>query len=600
MKYLTAIPVYNRVYTFGIRDSKFLLSNIEDRTDREWPTIPFDIKNLEDYPPISSNARNRLFLVSDESGSNKWIAIQTRHQTLLVDAPWRDVMIWLRINIVDLGEGNFYVKHMTTNYHMGLGNFYLYPELNPLNLPLIRRPETLTIQEMLSTITEVFNVNEIAEHLPMGKVGRFHKGILVTGPHLWWFDKRGNLAYYLNEYFFEGAISFKKYLEQGETDYGIFQLPRENNGNWESPKLTPAMINGLMTDNVEILSATGTRIVTKTKADRYTGGEYTIAGYGRFGRVDLPDRAVAMIRARLGNCLGLEIRGDRFIGLYNISDIKGLYIRENASWVEPVVKSPMVDVVDIVEEVKELMPEPPALILVDEAPANPLLQFHSNYKQGWQLGTPTGEMVVETANQPEGNTQLELTPQPIVQENPLADGGCPLTACTGTEFFNTLSEDAARILSIKACSDAISNPENHAEITNLIADLKIEAPEKVTWDISAAPVKESFFNVAGDFVSRVDETIVEMMLGDTPIICSGHISNHAEIIPRKMVLGTIYLIDVGGVYGDLIPWTIEPYLNGMSKIQETMVDGEYFSNATHTIIQLAGNIYVAKMHVNIN
>ena len=178
MKYLTAIPVYNRVYTFGIRDSKFLLSNIEDRTDREWPTIPFDIKNLEEYAPLATNARNRLFLVSDESGSNKWIAIQTRHQCLLVDAPWRDVMRWLRINIVDLGEGNFYVKHMTTNYHMGLGNFYLYPELNPLNLPLIRHPETLTIQEMLNTITEVFNVNEIAEHLPMGKVGRFHKGIL--------------------------------------------------------------------------------------------------------------------------------------------------------------------------------------------------------------------------------------------------------------------------------------------------------------------------------------------------------------------------------------------------------------------------------------
>ena len=37
-------------------------------------------------------------------------------------------------------------------------------------------------------------------------------------------------AYYLNEYFFEGAISFKEFLEQGDNDVGLFNLPRERDG----------------------------------------------------------------------------------------------------------------------------------------------------------------------------------------------------------------------------------------------------------------------------------------------------------------------------------------------------------------------------------
>ena len=92
MKYLTAIPVYGRIYNFGIRENKFLLSNIQDREDREWNTLPCDVRTLEDYPPLVQNAKNRLFLVSDDSSANKWVAVQTRNSCLLVDAPWRDVM----------------------------------------------------------------------------------------------------------------------------------------------------------------------------------------------------------------------------------------------------------------------------------------------------------------------------------------------------------------------------------------------------------------------------------------------------------------------------------------------------------------------------
>ena len=129
---------------------------------------------------------------------------------------------------------------------------------------------------------------------------------MVSGPHLWWIDKRNNLAYYLNEYFFEGAISFKKYLEQGDEDVGLFSLPRERDGAWDSPALTPAMVNGLLLDtDLEFIPATGTCISTITKADKGTSGEYILPGYGRFGRIDLTDRVVAMIRTRLGTCLGL-------------------------------------------------------------------------------------------------------------------------------------------------------------------------------------------------------------------------------------------------------------------------------------------------------
>ena len=116
---------------------------------------------------------------------------------------------------------------------------------------------------------------------------------------------------------------------------------------WDSPVLTPAMVNGLLLDtDLEFIPATGTRITTNKKADQNTSGDYIIPGYGRFGRIDLTDRAVALIRSRLGSCLGLDIRGERFVGLYNIADIKALYIRENVVWSEPVVKQPMTELED--------------------------------------------------------------------------------------------------------------------------------------------------------------------------------------------------------------------------------------------------------------
>jgi hypothetical protein len=86
MQYLTAIPVYGRVYSFGIRENKFLLTNEEERIDREWPTLPLDVSTVEDYTPLMTSARTRLFMVADETGVNKWIAVQTRNQCLLVDS----------------------------------------------------------------------------------------------------------------------------------------------------------------------------------------------------------------------------------------------------------------------------------------------------------------------------------------------------------------------------------------------------------------------------------------------------------------------------------------------------------------------------------
>ncbi len=553
MQYLTAIPVYGRVYDFGIRDNKFLLTNIEERVDREWPTLPLDVSTLEDYAPLMTNARTRLFMVSDETGVNKWIAVQTRHQCLLVDAPWRDVMQWLRVNIVDLGDGVFYVKHMALNYHMDLGNFYLYPELNPLNLPLKKQPQTLTIDDILSNISEVLNLAEIKQHLPLGKMGRFHKGLLVSGPHLWWIDKRNNLAYYLNEYFFEGAISFKKYLEQGDEDVGLFSLPRERDGAWDSPALTPAMVNGLLLDtDLEFIPATGTRISTVTKADKGTSGEYIIPGYGRFGRIDLTDRVVAMIRTRLGTCLGLDIRGERFVALYNISDIKALYIRENVTWTEPVVKQPMTEfVADPVVETVE------PIIDLGESETSELKStaYVGGFVGGWQ--SPADMSAVAAGSK---ETQPEVVVETKVEEPAVID---PIETISQEGTVNTLTIDE---------TIHVSQPENSGE-----------------------EFLKSLDN--GTFKSKVVHSFMELALNDQPIICHGYIENHKDIEINRMLKGDIVLIDLGGVYGNLIPWTLADtshsgFITGIS-------NGEYFSSADKTILALDDKLFVADMHVNL-
>lgn len=541
MKYLTAIPVYGRIYNFGIRENKFLLSNIQDREDREWNTLPCDVRTLEDYPPLVQNAKNRLFLVSDDSGANKWVAVQTRNSCLLVDAPWRDVMQWLRVNIVDLGDGVYYIRNMALNYYMGLGNFYLYPELNPLNLPLIRQAGTFTIDEIINSVSEVFNIDEIKDHLPIGKMGRFVRGLVVSGPHLWWVDKRSKLAHYLNEHFFEGAISFKKYLEMDVPDHGIFKLPRESNGSWESPVINPAMISGLlMGEDVEIIPATGTRILTNTKADKNTSGDYTIPGYGRFGRVDIPDRLVAFIRGKLGSCLGLDIRGERFVALYNISDIKAIYIRESAVWVEPVIKQPMVEtVVEVVETVEVVQPDAP---------------YSGNFVAGWQS--------------PE---TLEIKPDPITP------------VVVEVEQLDLAMEQPTEDLVSEVVVETVKE------------DTEVEQPVVVVQNSG-----EEFMNLLDEkepFKTKVVNSFMEIALKGQPIICHGYIENHEDIEVSRMLKGEIILIDLGGVYGNLIPWRAAEqshYNHAMG-----IVNGEYFSSADTTIIYLNDSMYIADMHINL-
>ncbi len=566
MQYLTAIPVYGRVYNFGIRDNKFLLTNIEERVDREWATLPLDVTTLEDYAPLMTSARTRLFMVSDETGVNKWIAVQTRHQCLLVDAPWRDVMQWLRVNIVDLGDGVFYVKHMALNYHMGLGNFYLYPELNPLNLPLKKQPQTLTIDAILNNVSEVLNLGEIKQHLPLGKMGRFHKGLLVSGPHLWWIDKRNNLAYYLNEYFFEGAISFKKYLEQGEEDVGLFSLPRERDGAWDSPALTPAMVNGLMLDtDLEFIPATGTRISTVTKSDKGTSGEYIIPGYGRFGRIELTDRVVAMIRSRLGTCLGLDIRGERFVGLYNISDIKALYIRENVTWTEPVVKQPMTefksDALNESKPVDEDGTVEPAIAQVDaEVSELKSTTYVGGFVGGWQ--SPADMSAVAAGSK-------ETQPEAVVETK-----------------VETSTEDPAPAV------DPIETISQEGSVNTLTIDETVHVSQP-------ANSGEEFLKSIDDgaFKSKVVHSFMETVLNDQPIICHGYIENHKDIEINRMLKGDIVLIDLGGIYGNLIPWTMAD-LNHCGLITG-ISNGEYFSSADKTILALDDKLFVTDMHVNL-
>ena len=554
MKYLTAIPVYGRIYNFGIRENKFLLSNIQDREDREWNTLPCDVRTLEDYPPLVQNAKNRLFLVSDDSGANKWVAVQTRNSCLLVDAPWRDVMQWLRVNIVDLGDGVYYVRNMALSYYMGLGNFYLYPELNPLKLPLIRQAGTFTIDEIINSVSEVFNIDEIKDHLPIGKMGRFVRGLVVSGPHLWWVDKRSKLAHYLNEHFFEGAISFKKYLEMDDSDTGLFKLPRESNGSWESPVINPAMISGLiMGEGVEIIPATGTRISTNTKADKNSSGDYTIPGYGRFGRVDLSDRLVAFIRGKLGSCLSLDIRGERFIALYNISDIKAIYIRENPVWVEPVIKQPMVELAAEIAETVEVNET-----VEDIATTQPDAPYSGNFVAGWQ--SPETLEIKPT-------TYSEIVPQ--VEQLDLE--------------IQQSTEDLV--------SDVTVEP---------VEEVKEVQVEQTVVDVAVQNSGEEFMNLLDEkepFKTKVVNSFMELALNGQPIICHGYIENHEDIEVSRMLKGEIILIDLGGVYGNLIPWRAaeQPHYNHAMGI----VNGEYFSSADASIIYLNDSLYITDMHINL-
>lgn len=88
---------------------------------------------------------------------------------------------------------------------------------------------------------------------------------------------------------------------------------------------------------------------------------------------------------------------------------------------------------------------------------------------------------------------------------------------------------------------------------------------------------------------------MEMALNNQPIICHGYIENHKEIEINRMLKGDIVLIDLGGVYGNLIPWTMADNSTNITGIE----NGEYFSSADKTILALDDKLFIADMHVNL-
>jgi hypothetical protein len=97
------------------------------------------------------------------------------------------------------------------------------------------------------------------------------------------------------------------------------------------------------------------------------------------------------------------------------------------------------------------------------------------------------------------------------------------------------------------------------------------------------------------FKSKVIHSFMEMALNDQPIICHGYIENHKEIEINRMLKGDIVLIDLGGVYGNLIPWTMVDNSTNITGIE----NGEYFSSADKTILALDDKLFIADMHVNL-
>jgi hypothetical protein len=92
---------------------------------------------------------------------------------------------------------------------------------------------------------------------------------------------------------------------------------------------------------------------------------------------------------------------------------------------------------------------------------------------------------------------------------------------------------------------------------------------------------------------------MEIALNDQPIICHGYIENHKEIEINRMLKGDIVLIDLGGVYGNLIPWTMANTLEDNLANITSIENGEYFSSADKTILALDNKLFVADMHINL-
>lgn len=608
-KFITSIPVYPRTYTFGIREGKLLLSNIDERQDYLWETTPIDVKTIEGYVPLVTSAKARLFFVSDESGANKWIVVETRHQALLVNSPWRDVVQWLRVNIVDLGEDVHYIRNMSLTYRMSLGNFYLYPELNPLNLPLRSHPTTLTIADILDSVDEVFNLKEIGSHFPIGKLSRFHRGILVSGPHLWWVDRKTNLAYYLNSYFFEGAIKFKDFIENGDATYvsnGTFRLPREENGEWMSPVVDSTVLSNLLenVDQLEINPATGTRIHVERKATNESSGHYKIPGYGSFGRASLSDKQCAWVRSVLGNCLGLEIRGERFVGLYNVGDIKGLFIREHREWVEPTVREPMIETPDPVnEDLKEAIDD------VAVVTTTPAAGYQPQYPQGWQNNSESTTTIVVPETIHVNPTDVDSVAK-VDLDIGLGEG-----ESTDQEQHQETLTDIVQGLNPRSRID-VETTETDVEQPNVDESTPVEKStmipvvvvEQQILDLNGSPAVfrevESEPTSHGLKLASAEDVRKQIMLtsmvnANGPVIASGILAD-PNVVARPMLKGNIVLIDVGGVYSDLLPWKVVPEQGCFQHpIIGNMVDGEWLSCSKMTYLKIANQGYYLKMHVNL-
>jgi hypothetical protein len=257
-----------------------------------------------------------------------------------------------------------------------------------------------------------------------------------------------------------------------------------------------------------------------------------------------------MIRTRLGSCLGLDIRGERFVGLYNITDIKALYIRENAVWAEPVVKQPMTELED--REVTEPVDHnntPSADLVEKMTTLSP--PYIGGFVGGWQ--SPSDMAAVVDAGK-----------EPDVIIDPSTD-------------------------TIKV--DAISNEGN---VSTLTIEENIHTSQNATSG-------EEFLQSLEDkpFKSKVVHSFMEIALNDQPIICHGYIENHKEIEINRMLKGDIVLIDLGGVYGNLIPWTMANTLEDNLANITSIENGEYFSSADKTILALDNKLFVADMHINL-
>ena len=130
------------------------------------------------------------------------------------------------------------------------------------------------------------------------------------------------------------------------------------------------------------------------------------------------------------------------------------------------------------------------------------------------------------------------------------------------------------------------------------ASVTIEETITKTQEVSSG---EEFLQSLEDtpFKSKVVHSFMEMALNDQPIICHGYIENHKEIEINRMLKGDIVLIDLGGVYGNLIPWTVVDKADDNLAFITAIENGEYFSSADKTILALDDKLFIADMHVNL-